>query len=154
MSNIPPPFPPSTPPPPTPPSPTPPGFIPPPMPPAPHKPEIVQAVLENLEQKTGVFFKQTYRLVITDKRLIFALQMKNGVDYQRQAPDLTLAENPANFAIRLEELIKIETYSAGMDDNSPDYLVVITPAQKMRFNIKNYYKVQKQLKEVLGNKAS
>ena len=104
MSNIPPPLPPSTPPPPTPPSPTPPGFIPPPMPPAPHKPEIVQAVMENLEQKTGVFSKQTYRLVITDKRLIFTLQMKNSVDYQRQAPDLTLAENPANFAIRLEQL--------------------------------------------------
>ena len=59
--------------------------------------------------------------MITDKRLIFTLQLKNGVDYQRQAPDLTLAENPANFAIPVEQLIKIETYSAGMDDNTPDY---------------------------------
>ena len=153
MSTIPPPLPPSIPPA-SPPSPTLPGFIPPPPPPAPQRPEMVRAVLENLDQKTGVFSKQTYRLVITDIRLIFTLQLKNGVDYQSQAPDLTLAENPANFAIPMEQLIKIETYSAGMDDSSPDYMIVITAAQKMRFNIKNYYKVQKQLKEVLGNKAS
>ena len=152
MSSFPPPLPPSTPPPP--PSPTPPGFVPPPTPPAPQQPEMVRAILENLDQKTGVFSKQTYRLVITDKRLIFALQVKNGIDYLQQSPDLTLAENPANFAIPLDQLIKIETYSAGMDDNSPDYMIVITTAQKMRFNIKNYYKVQKQLKEILGNKAS
>jgi hypothetical protein len=148
---MPPPLPPSTPPPP--PSPTPPGFIPPP-PAAPHQPEIVEAVLENLDQKTGVFSKQTYRLVITDSRLIFAIQMKNSVDYMRHAPDLTLAENPVNFAIPSDQLIKIETYSAGMDDSSPDYMIVITPSQKLRFNIKNYYKVQKQLKEILGNRAS
>lgn len=152
MSSFPPPLPLSTPPPP--PSPTPPGFVPPPTPPAPQQPEMVRAILENLDQKTGVFSKQTYRLVITDKRLIFALQVKNGIDYLQQSPDLTLAENPANFAIPLDQLIKIETYSAGMDDNSPDYMIVITTAQKMRFNIKNYYKVQKQLKEILGNKAS
>ena len=54
MSNIPPPLPSSTPPPP-PHSPTPPGFIPPPPPPAPQQPEMVRAVVENLDQKTGVF---------------------------------------------------------------------------------------------------
>jgi hypothetical protein len=144
MSNFPPPLPPST----------PPSFIPPPMPPAPQQPEIVGAVLDNLEQKTGAFSKQAFRLVITDKRLIFALQQKNSTDYARQDPSITLAENPANFAIPIEQVIKVETYSAGMDDTSPDYMLVITPAQKYRFNIRNYYKVQKQLKEVLGSKAS
>lgn len=111
-------------------------------------------MLENLDQKTGVFSKQTFRLIITDRRLIFAIQQKTGFDYLKRDPALTLAENPANFAIPLEELLKIETYSAGMDDSSPDYMMVIASGQKMRFNIKNYYKVQKQLKEVLGNKAS
>jgi hypothetical protein len=114
----------------------------------------VRLVLENLDQKTGMFSKQTYRLVITDRRLIFAIQQKTGFDYLRRDPALTLAESPVNFVIPLEDLIKIETYSAGMDDNSPDYMIVITPGQKMRFDIKNYYKVQKQLKEVLGKKAS
>ncbi len=129
MSNFPPPLPPST----------PPSFIPPPMPPAPRQPEIVGAVLDNLEQKTGAFSKQAFRLVITDKRLIFALQKKNTTDYARQDPSITLAENPANFAIPIEQVIKVETYSAGMDDPSPDYMIVFTPAQKYRFNIRNYY---------------
>ncbi len=129
MSNFPPPLPPST----------PPSFIPPPMPPAPQQPEIVRAVLDNLEQKTGAFSKQAFRLVITDKRLIFALQKKNTTDYARQDPSITLAENPANFAIPIEQVIKVETYSAGMDDTSPDYMIVSMPAQKYRFNIRNYY---------------
>jgi hypothetical protein len=146
--NTPPPLPPSTQP------PVPPGFIPPMPPPPPQQPELVRLVLENLDQKTGVFAKQTFRLVITDRRLIFVIQQKTGPDYLKRDPALTLAENPVNFAIPLEDLIKIETYSAGMDDASPDYMIVITAGQKMRFNIKNYYKVQKQLKEVLGNKAS
>jgi hypothetical protein len=140
--------------PPTIPPPAPPGFIPPPPPPPPQKPELVRLVLDNLDQKTGVFSKQTYRLVITDRRVVFAIQQKTGINYLKRDPALTLAENPANFAIPLEELIKIETYSAGMDDTSPDYMIVITPGQKLRFNFKNYYKVLKQLKEVLGNKAS
>jgi hypothetical protein len=144
MSTLPPPLPPSTPPP----------FIPPPMPPSPAQPELVRAVIENVDQKTGAFSKKTFRLVITDRRLIFALQQKNNVDYLHQDPALTLAENPVNFAIPMEQLVKIETYSAGMDDSTPDYMIVITPAQKMRFNIRNYYKVQKQLKEVLGSRAS
>ncbi len=144
MTNLPPPLPPSTPPP----------FIPPPMPPAPAHPEVVRAVIENVDQKTSAFSKKTYRLVITELHLIFALQQKNNVDYQRQDPALTLGENPENFAIPLDQLIKVETYSAGMDDSTPDYMIVITAAQKMRFNIRNYYKVQKQLKEVLGIRAS
>ena len=145
MSNIPPPLP---------PSPPPPGFMPPPVPPPPQQPEIVRLVLENLDQKTGVFSKQTFKMLITDRRLIFVLQQKNGVDYLKKDPSLTLVENPANFEIPLQQLVRIETYSAGMDDSSPDYMVVISDGQKMRFNIKNYYKVQKQLKEILGNKAT
>lgn len=148
MSNIPPPLPPSVPPPP------PPGFTPPPAPPPAQSAEQVKLVLENLDQKTGVFSKQTFRLVITDRRLIFAIQQKTGADYSKRDPALTLAENPLNFAVPLQDLVKIETYSAGMDDSSPDYMIVITSGQKMRFNIKNYYKTQKQLKEVLGSKAS
>lgn len=144
MSNLPPPLPPSTPPP----------FTAPPMPPASPKSETVAAVIDNIDQKTGVFSKTTYRMVVTDQRLVFALQQKNGVDYLRQEPGLTLAENPANFAIPLEELVKIETYSAGMDDSNPDTMIVITRAQKTRFIIHNYHKVQKQLKEILGNCVS
>jgi hypothetical protein len=144
MTNLPPPLPPSTPPP----------FIPPPLPPAPAQPEIVRVVVENIDQKTGAFSKKTWRLVITNQRLVFALQQKNGVDYLRQDPALTLAENPENFMVPMEQLVKIETYSAGMDDSTPDYMIVITANQKLRFNIRNYYKVQKQLKEVLGNRAS
>ena len=141
-------------PPPLPPSSPPPGFIPPPLPPSPLQPEIVRSVLENLDQKTGVFSKQTYRLLITDRRLIFVLQQKNGIDYLHKDPSLSLAENPANFEIPLQALVRIETYSAGMDDSSPDYIIVISDGQKLRFNIKNYYKVQRQLKEILGNKAT
>jgi len=124
------------------------------MPPAPPKPETVAAVIDNIDLKTGVFSKATYRLVVTDRRLVFTLQQKNGVDYLRQDPALTLSENPANFAIPLEELVKIETYSAGMDDSNPDTMIVITHSQKMRFVIHNYHKVQRQLKEVLGNRVS
>lgn len=144
MTNLPPPLPPSTPPP----------FVPPSLPPAPAQPEIFRALIENIDQKTGAFSKKSFRLVITDRRLVFALQQKNGVDYLLQDPALTLAENPENFAVPMEQLVKVETYPAGMDDNTPDYMIVITAAQKMRFNIRNYYKVQKQLKEVLGNRAS
>jgi hypothetical protein len=144
LSTIPPPLPPST----------PPGFIPPPPPPPPAQPEIVRLVLENVDQKTGTFSKQSFRLLITNQRLIFAVQLKNNVDYIRKDPALTLVENPANFAIPLDQVIKIETYSAGLDDSSPDYMIVITAGQKLRFNIKNYYQVQKRLKEVLGKLAS
>jgi hypothetical protein len=147
MSNIPPPLPPSSPP------GIPAGLVPPP-PPLPQSNETVKAVIENLDQKTGMFSKVTYRLIITNQRLVFALQQKNVIDYLQQNPSLTLAENPANFMIPMEQLVKIETYSAGMDDSTPDSMVVITPSQKLKFNIKNYYKVQKQLKDVLGNRAS
>jgi len=127
--------------------------MPPPVPPPSHQPELVKSVLENLDQKTGVFSKQTFRMLITDRRLIFVLQQKNGVDYLKKDPSLSLAENPANFEISLQQLVRIETYSAGLDDSSPDYLIVISDSQKLRFNIKNYYKVQRLLKEILGNKA-
>ena len=145
MSNLPPPLPPSSP---------PPGFMPPPPPPTLQQPEIIKLMLENLDQKTGVFSKQTFRLLITDRRLIFVLQQKNGIDYLKRDPALSLAENPANFEIPLQQLVKIETYSAGMDDSSPDYMIVISDTQKLRFNIKNYYKVQRQLKAILGNKTA
>lgn len=143
MSNIPPPLPPST----------PPTFIPPPLPPSTQS-ETVRVVLENISQKSGVFSKQNFRLVITDKRLIFVVQEKNKVDYMRQAPEVSLAENPVNFEIPLEELVKVNTYKGDFDDNTPDTMDLITASQKMRFQISNYYKVQKQLKEILGHKAS
>jgi hypothetical protein len=143
MSNIPPPLPPSI----------PPAFTPPPLPQSVQS-EIVQVVLENISQKSGVFSKQNFRVVITDKRLIFVVQTKNKVDYMKQAPDVSLAENPVNFQIPLEELVKVNTYKGVFDDNTPDMMDVTTATQKMRFQISNYYKVQKQLKEVLGHKAS
>ena len=154
MTNIPPPLPTATPPPLNPPPANLSGFIPPPPPPPPQRPEFVLGMLENFDQKTGIFSKLTYRLVITDLRLIFALQQKTGYDYLHKDPSLTLSENPVNFEIPLDQLVKIETYPSGLDNTSPDYCIVITTTQKMRFDIKNYYKVQKTLIELLGSKAA
>ncbi|KAF0112261.1 MAG: Uncharacterized protein FD147_322 [Chloroflexi bacterium] len=117
------------------------------------KPEIVQAVIDKVHQKTGLFSKQTWRLVVTDVRLIFAVQVKNGVDYMRQDPALTLAANPANFAIPLDELQVIEIYKGDFDDNAPDTMVVKTNTDKMTFIISNSYSVSSQLKKALGNKV-
>jgi hypothetical protein len=144
MSAIPPPLPPSTP---------PPAFTPPP-PPAQAPGEVVRLVLEKIARKTGLFSKVTYRLVVTDKRLIFTLQDKNNADLLKLAPDLILAQNPQNFAFPLDEVRKINTYQAGMDDSSPDTMEVLTNSDKLKFEISNYYKVQKQLKELLGTKVS
>ncbi len=146
MSAIPPPLPPSIPP------AVPPAFI--PQPPPPAQGEVVRLVLEKIARKTGIFSKVTYRLVVTDRRLIFAIQEKTSVDLMRQSPDTTLAQNPLNFAIPLDEVRKINTYQAGMDDSSPDTMEVLTNSDKLKFEISNYYKVQKQLKEALGAKVS
>ena len=147
MSNIPPPLPPSTPPP-----AVPPAFTPQSIPPA--QGEIVRLVLEKIHRKTGLFSKVTYRLVVTDRRLIFAIQDKTGVDLMRQSPDMTLAQNPLNFGLPLDEVRKINTYHAGMDDNFPDSMEVLTHSDKLKFEISNYFKVQKQLKDILGAKVS
>lgn len=149
MSAIPPPLPPSTPPP-----AIPPAFIPPQIPVPQSPPETVRLVLEKIHRKTGLFSKVTYRLVVTDRRLIFAIQEKTGVDLMRQSPDITLAQNPQNFSIPLDEVRKINTYQAGMDDSSPDTMEVLTNSDKLKFEISNYYKVQKQLKDVLGAKVN
>ncbi len=77
----------------------------------------------------------------------------SGEKYLVMAPDLILSENPQNFAIPLDEVIRINTYHAGFDDNSPDTMEVITPLGNWKFQIANYYKVQQQLKEVLGSKV-
>jgi len=143
MSNIPPPLPPSV----------PPGFIPPPPPPHPQG-EVVRLVLEKVHRKTRLFSKVTYRLVVTDRRLIFALQEKTNVDFMSQSPDITLAQNPLNFAIPLENVRKIATYQADFESNEPDTMEVITTTEQLKFFISNYYKVQKQLKEALGAKVS
>ena len=111
-------------------------------------------MLEKIARKTGLFSKVTYRLVVTNRRLIFAMQEKTNVDFMRQSPDTTLAQNPLNFAIPLDEVRKINTYQAGMDDSSPDTMEVLTNSDKLKFEISNYYKVQKQLKEVLSAKVS
>jgi hypothetical protein len=144
MSNLPPPLPPSI----------PPAYIPPPTPVPLSQPETVLLVLEKVHRKTGLFSRLTYRLVVTDRRLIFALQEKTSVDLMRQSPNITLAQNPLNFAISLDEVRKINTYQAGMDDSSPDTMEMLTISDKLKFEISNYYKVQKQLKEVLGAMVS
>jgi hypothetical protein len=136
-----------------PPMPIPPPFRPPTPPAPPMKPEFVLAVIDKVQQKTGVFSKQTFRLVVTDVRLIFALQLNSTVDYMRQAPDLTLAENPANFEIPLDQLQVLEVYKGNFDDNAPDTMVVKTLSNKMTFIISNSYSVSSQLKKVLGNKV-
>ncbi len=131
--------------------PPPPPFKPPDPTPPPMKPEIVQVVIDKVQQKTGIFSKQAYRMVVTDLRLIFVLQMKNNVDYMRQDPNLSLAENPANFAIPLEQVRTIEVYRAGFEDSSPDSMTVKTLSDKMTFLINDAYRVSQNLKKVLGN---
>lgn len=144
MSNIPPPLPPST----------PPAYIPPQIPVPQSQPEIVRLVLEKIHRKTGLFSRLTYRLVVTDRRLIFAFQEKTNVDFMRQSPDITLAQNPLNFSIPLENVRTIATYQADFESSEPDTMEVITTTEQLKFFISNYYKVQKQLKEVLGAKVS
>ena len=151
MSDIPPPLPPNTPI--TPPPAVPPAITP-PSPPPQTQGEVVRLVLEKVHRKTGLFSKVTYRLVVTDRRLIFALQEKTSVDFTRQSPDITLAQNPLNFSIPLENVRKIATYQADFESNEPDTLEVITATEQLKFFISNYYKVQKQLKEVLGGIVS
>ena len=151
MSDNPPPLPPNMPltPPPT----VPPAFTPPSPPPQPQG-EVVRLVLEKVHRKTGLFSKVTYRLVVTDRRLIFALQEKSSMDFMRQSPDITLAQNPLNFSIPLETVRKIATYQADFESSEPDTLEVITATNQLKFFISIYYKVQKQLKEVLGAMVS
>jgi len=117
-------------------------------------PEIVQLVIEKVDQKTGVFSKQIWRMLVTNTRLIFALQMKNNVDYLRQDPNLSLAESPGNFSIPLEELQVIEIYRGDFDSNSPDSMTVKTNSDKMTFLIADAYRVGQNLKKVLGNKIT
>ena len=129
---------------------SPPPFIP-PDPPPPLKPEIVQLVIEKVQQKTGIFSKQTFNMVVTDLRLIFVLQIKNNVDYLHQDTNLSLAENPANFGIALDQVQAIEVYRAGFEDNSPDSMIIKTKSDKTTFLINDAYRVSQNLKKVLGN---
>jgi hypothetical protein len=114
----------------------------------------VRLVLEKIARKTGLFSKVTYRLVVTDRRLIFTLQEKTSVDFMRQSPDITLAQNPLNFAIPLDQVRKIATYQSDFESSEPDTMEVITTTEQLKFFISNYYKVQKQLKDVLGGMVS
>ena len=125
--------------------------VPPPLPPAPPPaPERVCTVVDNVIQRTGLFSKVAWRMVVTDQRLIFALQTKNNVDYLHQLPVLILQENPSNFEIPLSQLIKIEIYPGDFESNSPDMIKIKTTAGTTQYNISNYFRVQKQLKEALG----
>ncbi len=144
MSAIPPPLPPTI----------PPAFNPPPTPVPQSQYETVRLVLEKVHRKTGLFSKVTYRLVVTDRRLIFALHEKTNVDLMHQSPDITLAQNPLNFAIPLVNVRKVATYQADFESSEPDTMEVITTTEQLKFFISNYYKVQKQLKEVLGAMVS
>ena len=129
----------------------PPPFMPPPPPPPPLKPEIVQVVIDKVQLKTGIFSKQTYRMLVTDTRLIFVLQIQNNVDYTRQDPNLSLAENAANFAIPLDQVQAIVVYHTAFEDSSPDSMEVKTALSKMTFLISDAYRVGQNLKKVLGN---
>jgi hypothetical protein len=126
----------------------PPPFTP---PPPPIQAENVLTVIEKISQKTGIFSKQTYRMLVTNTRLIFVLQVKNNVDYARQDPNLSLAENPANFAIPLDQVQVIEVYRGDFEDSSPDTMEVKTLSNKMTFLINDAYRVGQNLKKVLGN---
>jgi hypothetical protein len=131
---------------------TPPPFMPPNLPPPPMQPEMVSLVIEKVQQKTGLFSKVVYRMLVTSTRLIFALQENNGVDYMHQDPNLSLAENPANFAIPLGELQQIEIYHGDFESNSPDTMTAKTMSNKMTFQIADAYRVGQNLKKMLGKK--
>ncbi len=121
------------------------------MPPPPTQSESILTVIEKVSQKTGIFSKQTYRMLVTNTRLIFVLQVKNNVDYAQQNANLSLAENPANFAIPLDQVQAIEVYRGDFEDSSPDSMTVKTLSDKMTFLINDAYRVSQNLKKVLGN---
>ncbi|MBA3072396.1 MAG: hypothetical protein FP831_02270 [Anaerolineae bacterium] len=129
----------------------PPPFRPPDPPPPPLKPEVVQVVIDKVQQKTGVFSKVTFRMVVTDLRLIFVLQTKNNIDYMRQDPNLSLTENPANFTVALDQVQAIEIYRCDFEDNSPDTMIIKTLSDKMTYLINDAYRVSQNLKKVLGS---
>jgi hypothetical protein len=129
----------------------PPPFKPPDALPPPLQPEIVQFVIDQVQQKTGLFSKQSYRMLVTNLRLIFVLHIKNNIDYVHQDPNLSLAENPANFAIPLDQLKVIEVYHGDFESNSPDSMTIKTFSDKMSFLISDAYRVSQNLKKVLGN---
>ncbi len=81
------------------------------------------------------------------------MSTRSGEKYLGMSPDLILAENPQNFAINLEDVLKISIYHGDFEDNSPDSMEIKTISQKLKFNISNYYNVEKQLKAVLGSKV-
>jgi len=128
--------------------PTPPPIMP---PPPPTQAENVLMVIDKVSQKTSLFSKQSYRMLVTNTRLIFVLQVKNNVDYARQDASLSLAENPANFAIPLDQLQGIVVYHTAFEDSSPDSMEVKTLSNKMTFLINDAYRVGQNLKKVLGN---
>ncbi len=155
------------------------------IPPAPLATEHVVSVIGMVTRKTGLFSSELYHMVITDKRLIFALQTKEmqsedvkkakdevkqkggnflkqigaqmstrfGDKYIGASPDLILAENPQNFAIDLNQVVKVSTHHGDFEDNSPDTMEIKTTTQKLKFNISTHSSVDKQLKEVLGSKV-
>ena len=130
------------------------GSTPPPLPSTPPpaaQAENVLTVIEKVSQKTGIFSKQTYRMLVTTTRLIFVLQVKSNVDYTRQAVNVSLAENPANFAIPLDQVQAIEVYRGDFEDSSPDTMTIKTLSDKLNFLINDAYRVSQNLKKVLGN---
>jgi hypothetical protein len=133
-----------------------PGQTPPPIaggpPPAPTQ-ETPKIIIDKLQQKTGVFSKQAWQMLVTDARLIFIMQQKSHVDYMRQDPNLSLAENPANFDVPLDYLQGIEIYKGDFESNSPDTMVVKTLSDKMTFMINDAYRVGQNLKKILGSKV-
>lgn len=115
--------------------------------------ETTRLLVEKIQQKTGVFSKQAWRMLVTDMRLIFIMQVNNNVDYMHQNPDLSLAENPANFDIPLNYLQCIEIYKGDFESSSPDTMVVKTLSDKMTFMINDAYRVGQNLKKILGSKV-
>lgn len=76
-----------------------------------------------------------------------------GDKYVGMPPHLILVENPQNFAISINDVVKISTFTGDSEDNTPDTMEIKTTTQKMKFVISNAYSVEKQLKAVLGSKV-
>lgn len=81
------------------------------------------------------------------------MSTRYGDKYMGMTPPLILSENPDNFAINHDQVVKISVFHGDFEDNTPDSMEIKTVTEKHKFTISNAYNVEKQLKQVLGSKV-